>query len=113
VDQVGEERDRTRQHEHKGLQRRGRGEDRQAHRDGSDARAGANDGRIYESVGMSMLAVVMVLGPFVRPKGQSSVPMWTVVVMVVGPQAMTMRERAVHRPNDTAGPVGSRAQNPV
>lgn len=97
VDQVGKQRDRVRSGEDDRLQGRSPGEDGKTPGNGANPFTRTNDGRVDPSMCMPVIVVVMaVVGRLVRPKWEARVAVRPVVMVFVGPQSMTMFERAVH-----------------
>jgi hypothetical protein len=95
VDQVREQRDRSRRDEHDRLHRGRDRQDQQAPRDDLDAIARSDDLGIHQAVRVAM--VVVVVGGLGRREREPGVTVSAVVVMVVCPEAVTMFERPVHR----------------
>jgi hypothetical protein len=61
VDQVGDQRHRARHREDPRLHKRSGAQDSEAERDGPEARARTNDGTVYETVRVPVLAVMVML----------------------------------------------------
>jgi hypothetical protein len=90
VDQIRQQRDRTRQHKHHRLESSGGGKHRKADRDGPDPFPRTND----RSVDQTMC--VTVAGILIGAEWKPSVTMWPVAVVGVCPEPMTVGNRAGH-----------------
>jgi hypothetical protein len=91
VNQVREQCDGTREDEHDCLQGCGDRENREADRHRAYAGARADDRAVHAAVSVAVRVVLLS-----RPERESRVAVRTVMVMLVGPQAVSVGERVVH-----------------
>ena len=108
VDQVGEERNRTGQQEHDGLEDRGDAENREADGDRTYAGARSDDRTVDGTVGVRVpvivilivvvivIVIVIVIAVVARLEDQARVAMRSVVVVLMGPGAVPVCPRPVH-----------------
>ncbi len=115
VNQVGKQGDRPGQGEHDSLQRGGDPQDRETPRHRPNTRTRSNDRPVNTAVRMPVLAmavlvvvvVVVVLGRLSREEWKPRMAVWAVMVMLMRPAAVSMRQGAVHATESTRA-TGSR-----
>ena len=98
VDEVGQQSDRPRGCKHHGLHDSGDTEHHEADRNGADTFVRADDRGVHETMGVTVVMVVVVVA-FVgagRAHQQPRVPMRTVMVMLVGPESVTVNLGLMH-----------------